>query len=84
MFDRVADEFYMGLASLENPQGVGFFSLIYVDKDVTVSGAGQELNLKAGWNIFTFRLPEDGEETYAVSATLDDVVLDVFLPEPPG
>ncbi len=80
VFDRIADGFYMGLASLENPEGVGFFSLIYVDKDVTLSGAGRELDLKAGWNIFTFRLPEGGEETYAVSQSIDDVVLDVFLP----
>ncbi len=84
VFDRVTDAFYTGIASLENPEGVGFFSLIYVDKDVTVSGRGVDLNLEEGWNIFTFRLPNDGPENYAVSQTVDDAKLDVYLPEIPG
>lgn len=84
MFDRVVDAFYIGVPSLKEEDEVGFFSLIYVDKDVTVSGKGVDLNLKAGWNIFSLRLPTDGPETYAVSQTVDDAVLDVFLSQSPG
>ena len=84
VFDRVADGFYIGVPSLKMADGVGFFSLIYVDKDVTVSGKGTDLNLKAGWNIFTLRLPNDGAETYGASQSVDDAVLDVFLPKAPG
>lgn len=84
VFDRVADAFYIGVPSLKMSDGVGFFSLIYVDKDVTVSGKGSDLDLKAGWNIFTLRLPNDAAETYGTSQNVDDAVLDVFLPQAPG
>ena len=50
VFDRVTDAFYIGVPSLENP--TGFFSLVYVDQDATVTGKGIDLNLTQGWNIF--------------------------------
>lgn len=77
-FDRVTDAFYIGLASLENP--TGFFSLIYVDQPVTISGRGVDLNFAAGWNIFTVRFPNDGDPVYSVQASVEDAVMDVFLP----
>ena len=79
VFDRVVDAFYIGVPSLAEP--IGFFSLIYVDKDAMVSGKGIDLNLKAGWNVFTVRFPDGGEkQEYAVEPVVDDAVLDVFLP----
>ena len=36
LFDRDADTPFIGVASLENP--IGFFSLVYVDQNVTISG----------------------------------------------
>lgn len=84
VFDRVADAFYIGVPSLKTTDAVGFFSLIYVDRDVTVTGKGIDLNLKEGWNVFSLRLPNEGAETYAISQNVDDAVLDVFLPKAPG
>ncbi len=76
-FDRVTDPWFIGVPSLENP--VGFFSLLYVDRDATLSGGGADLDLKKGWNVFTVRFPSD-KPVYAVQASVDDIVLDVFLP----
>jgi len=76
VFDRVVDRYYIGLASLEAP--VGFFTLLYVDKAATLVGGGAELKLSAGWNVFTVRFPDD-KAVYAVSASVDDIVLDVDL-----
>lgn len=77
-FDRVTDAFYIGLSSLESP--TGFFSIIYVDQPVTISGRGVELSLAAGWNIFTVRFPSGGDPVYSIQTSVDDAVLDVFLP----
>ena len=78
VFDRVTDAFYIGVPSLESP--TGFFSLVYVDQDATVTGRGIDLNLVQGWNIFMARFPEGAEPVYEVAPTVDDVKLDVFLP----
>lgn len=84
-FDRVIDAFYIGVPSLENP--IGFFTLIYVDKAVTLSGRGIELALAPGWNIYTVRYPEASQANasppdpiYAVQPLVEDIVMDVFLP----
>lgn len=78
-FDNVeVDAPYIGIASLDNP--VGFYSLIYVDKDARIVGKGQSLDLKYGWNIFSIRFPTDAEASYAISTEVDDILLDVFLP----
>lgn len=77
VFDRVTDPWFIGVPSLENP--VGFFALIYVDRDATLSGGGADLDLKQGWNVFTVRFPSD-KPVYAVQPAVSDIVLDVFLP----
>ncbi len=77
VFDRVTDPWFIGVPSLENP--VGFFSLLYVDRDTVLTGGGTTLQLKKGWNIFTVRFPGD-KPVYAVQASVNDISLDVFLP----
>jgi len=77
VFDKVTDPWFIGVPSLENP--VGFFALLYVDRDATLSGGGADLQLAQGWNVFTVRFPTD-KPVYAVQPAVDDVVLDVFLP----
>jgi hypothetical protein len=78
VFDRDADSPFIGVASLDNP--IGFFSLVYVDQAVTITGKGATLEFAAGWNVFTVRYPDGGEPVYAVSGTVNDVLMDVFLP----
>ncbi len=85
VFDRVIDAFYIGVPSLEDP--IGFFALIYVDRDVTLSGRGTDLSLATGWNVYTVRYPEAAEGSTATPAaifeihsTVSDIVMDVFLP----
>lgn len=77
VFDRVTDPWFIGVPSLESP--VGFFALLYVDRDATLSGGGADLDLKQGWNVFTVRFPSD-KPVYAVQPAVSDIVLDVFLP----
>ncbi|HEX7021913.1 MAG TPA: hypothetical protein VF171_03580, partial [Trueperaceae bacterium] len=77
-FDRLQDTPYLGVPSLENP--VGFFTLIYVDQDATLSGRGTQLQFRKGWNVFTVRFPQGGEPRYQATASVEDVVLDVFVP----
>ena len=77
VFDNSAvDKAMIGIASLENP--VGFFTLIYVDKDVSVSGKGTQLDFKQGWNIYTVRYPDSGT-IYNVEPVVNDLVLDIFF-----
>jgi hypothetical protein len=78
LFDRASDNVFIGVASLDSP--IGFFTLVYVDQDTTVTGKGATLNFAAGWNVFTVRYPDGGEPTYAVQPAIDDVLMDVFLP----
>ena len=75
--DRATDATFIGIATVEEP--IGFFALIYVDRDATMSGAGVELQLSAGWNVFSVRYPGDRPD-FAVQPRVDDAVLDVFLP----
>ncbi len=77
VFDRVQDRWYIGVPRLENP--IGFFTLLYLDRDATLAGSGVQLDLRAGWNVFTVRFPQD-TASYAVVTTIDDIVLDVILP----
>lgn len=75
-FDRSTDTPYSGIAMVTAP--TGFFNLIYVDKDVVVApSSGDDLEFRAGWNIFTARFPEDAEPEYTVSTSLEDVLLSV-------
>ena len=73
---NLVDTYFLGIASLES---VGFFSLIYVDQDATLTGAGETIELEEGWNVFTVRFPGD-TTAYDASASVDDILLDVFLP----
>lgn len=77
VFDRLHDRWFIGVPSLESP--VGFFTLLFVDRAATLSGAGVELSLVPGWNVFTVRFPS-GEPVYSIVSAVDDIVLDVFLP----
>ncbi|MCZ7600058.1 MAG: hypothetical protein M5U09_23165 [Gammaproteobacteria bacterium] len=77
VFDRVQDRWYIGVPRLENP--IGFFTLLYLDRDATLAGSGVQLDLRAGWNVFTVALPQD-TASCAVVTTIDDIVLDVILP----
>jgi len=77
VFDRVQDKWYIGIPGLENP--FGFFTLLYVDQPATLTGAGVELQLSAGWNVFTVRFPDD-RAVYEIVSSVDDIVLDVILP----
>ena len=75
--DRATDATFIGIATVEDP--IGFFSLLYVDRAATMSGAGVELQLEAGWNIFSVRYPGD-RPLFSVQPLIEDAVLDVFLP----
>lgn len=77
MFDRIADAFYVGIATLEEP--IGYFSLLYVDRPVSLVATGTQIDLDHGWNVFTVRFPDEGPR-YDALPTVDDVVLAVFLP----
>lgn len=70
------DPVYLGVASVENP--VGFFVLLYVDQPVTLNGRGQTLDMAAGWNVFTVRFPEEGRASYDATASIQDILLDIF------
>ena len=78
VFDRTSDATYIGIASLEKP--TGFFSIIYVDKDATLTGKGATLELKAGWNVLTFLFPEDSDPVYEVQPSVGNILMTVFLP----
>lgn len=80
-FDRQEDAVFLGLLSLELP--IGFYNIIYVDRDATLTAAGGvSLQFSAGWNIFTVRFPgESAPPIYSIVRSVDDAVLDVFLAE---
>lgn len=77
VFDRVADAFYVGIGTLEDP--IGYFSLLYVDRPVSLIGTGATVELAHGWNVFTVRFPDSGT-AYDAQSSVDDLVLDIFLP----
>lgn len=79
-FDRTTDVPYLGLAGTASP--TGFFVPLYVDQDATLEAAGETLELRAGWNIFTVRFPDGEAPRYSVSDTLDSARLDVFPGQP--
>ena len=81
-FDRQGDTPYLGVVNLDEPSG--FFVVLYVDKDATLSAQGQSLELAQGWNLFTVRFSQTGEASYEVASALEDAVLDVFSTEPPS
>lgn len=76
---NATDPLYLGVASLKDP--LGFFILVYVDQDVRLISSEAELNFTRGWNIFTVRFPDDGSPIYAVTRSVSDASLDVFLPK---
>jgi hypothetical protein len=78
VFDRTSDATYIGIASLDKP--TGFFAIIYVDKDATLTGKGATLELKAGWNVLTFLFPEDSDPVYEVQPAVGNILMSVFLP----
>lgn len=73
--DGSRDPFYLALAQLEDP--IGFFTVLYVDGEVTMTAPDVELTLQPGWNVFTVRFPESGP-AYEVTTSVDDVALDVL------
>ena len=79
-FERNTDIPYLGVVNLAEPSG--FFVVLYVDRDATLSAQGQDLSLTQGWNVFTVRFSQQGEASYEVEPVVNDAVLDVFSPEP--
>ncbi len=78
MFDRQSDTVFLGLLSLEEP--IGFYNIIYVDQQATLTASGVELTLAPGWNIFTVRFAgESAPPEYSIVTNVGDAVLDVFL-----
>lgn len=77
VYDGLNDRYFLGVAKLGS--ALGFFTLLYVDRPATLSALGVDLELAAGWNVFTVRIP-DGDARYEITDRVDDVVLDVFLP----
>ena len=75
VFDRVNDRPLIGVINLDDP--VGFFSMLYVDRDATITGAGQTLELQEGWNIFTVRFPSE-QPQYEVTPLVEDIKVVVF------
>lgn len=79
-FNRETDSVFLGLLSLEEP--IGFYNIIYVDREARLTASGVELTLGEGWNIFTVRFPGEGSAPeYEIVSNVDDAVLDVFLAE---
>lgn len=78
VFERGADNVFIGIQSLEDP--IGFYTFLYVDQDATLTATSSTLELKAGWNIFTVRFPGNERPEYAMVQNVNDAVLDVFLP----
>ncbi len=76
VFDRLVDRLYIGITNLDSP--IGFYTLLYVDKPATLSASGVELQLQAGWNVFTVRFPQD-KPVYAMTQSVEDIVMDVSL-----
>lgn len=76
LFDRLVDRTYIGITNLDNP--IGFYTLLYVDQAATLTAAGVELQMQAGWNVFTVRWPDE-QAIYDVTPTVEDIVLDVSL-----
>lgn len=72
-----SDVGYLGVASLE---GGGFFVLLFVDRDTTLSGRGTDLLLRAGWNIFTVQVNEQGELSFSALSSINNAILDMFRP----
>lgn len=79
-FERDGDGFLVGISSLEDPQG--YYNLVYVDRDVSMIAADITLELKQGWNIYTFRLAtETTPARFAILTNVDDVLLSQFVTE---
>ena len=76
VFDMLVDRTYIGITNLDNP--IGFYTLLYVDKATTLTAAGVELQMRAGWNVFTVRFPGDAP-VYDMTPGVEDIVLDVSL-----
>jgi hypothetical protein len=70
-----ADRGFISVAALE---GGGFYVLLYVDEDVTLTGRGASIELRQGWNVFTVRAGEGGELVLEALDHVTDVVLDTF------
>jgi hypothetical protein len=73
--EPASEPFFLALAQLEEP--IGFFTLLYVDREATLAGRGEELELRPGWNVYTVRFPESGP-AYAVRGAVDDIALEVL------
>ena len=79
-FDRQSDSVFLGLLSLEEP--IGFYNILYVDREATLTASGADLTLTPGWYIFTVRFPGDNTPPqYEIVTNVQDVILDVFLAE---
>lgn len=76
-FTPGTDAGFVSIATLESG---GFYVLLYVDGDATLTGRGATVELRQGWNVFTIQPGAEGELQYAAVARVDDIVLDTFRP----
>ena len=76
VFDMLVDRTYIGITNLDDP--IGFYTLLFLDRPVTLTAAGVELQFQAGWNVFTVRFAGD-QTLYEVTPGVEDIVLDVSL-----
>ncbi len=75
---NATDPGYLGVVQIAD--GSGFFVLLYVDRDATLSGRGSTLNLVQGWNVFTARTQESADGlVYGIEGEINNALLDVFL-----
>lgn len=71
------DQGFISIATLESG---GFYVLLYVDQDATLTGRGATAQLRQGWNVFTVQPGGEGELGYAAVNRVNDIVLDTFRP----
>ncbi|MDQ3458294.1 MAG: hypothetical protein M3498_03160 [Deinococcota bacterium] len=69
-----------GFVSIATLESGGFYVLLYVDRDATLTGRGATVELRQGWNVFTVQPGDEGELRYAAVSRVDDIVLDTFRP----
>jgi hypothetical protein len=69
-----------GLISIATLESGGFYVLLYVDQNTTLTGRGATVELLAGWNIFTVRPGADNSLSYTAVNRVNDIILDTFRP----
>lgn len=69
-----------GFVSIATLESGGFFVLLFVDQDATLTGRGASVDLLEGWNVFAVQAGAEGELRFVALERVDDIVLDTFRP----